>query len=55
MAEDRKSARELNDEIRYIMYAGFRVRPGVLGEDRAAVAVEVEDVLEQYAAKGVVT
>ncbi|MCU1676964.1 MAG: hypothetical protein JWM93_1722 [Frankiales bacterium] len=55
MADDRKSARELNDEIRYTMYSVFRIRPGVLGEDRAALAVEVTDVLEQYAAKGVTT
>src|SRR5947208_11244961 len=55
MAEERKKARELNEEIRYIMYAVFKVRPGTLPEDRGAVAVEVDELLEQYAAKGVVT
>ncbi len=55
MAADGKSARELNEEIRYTLYSVFRVRPGVLGEDRSAVAAEVTDVLEQHAAKGVVT
>jgi peroxiredoxin len=55
MADDRKSARELNDEIRYLLYAVFRIRPGVLAEDRSAVAREIDELIEQYAAKGVTT
>ena len=55
MAADGKSARELNEEISYTLYSVFRVRAGVLGEDRSVVAAEVEALIEQYAAKGVVT
>src|SRR3954453_17440749 len=49
-----KKARELNELIRYVMYAVFRVRTP-LGDDRDAVAAEVDDLLDQLAAKGVVT
>ena len=47
-------ARELNEVIRYVMYAVFRVRRPV-GDERDAVAAEVETLLEQLADKGVVT
>jgi hydrogen peroxide-dependent heme synthase len=49
-----KRARELNQEIRYIMYAVFRVREGV-GEAREALATEVDTLLDQLAEKGVLT
>ena len=49
-----KKARELNETIRYVMYAVFRVRDG-LGDDREALTAEVEALVEQLAAKGVTT
>ena len=49
-----KRARELNNEIRYVMYAVFRVRGGV-GDAREALAAEVDGMLDQVAEKGVVT
>src|SRR3954470_3001370 len=49
-----KRARELNDEIRYVMYAVFRVREAV-GEAREPLAAEVDGLLDQLAEKGVVT
>jgi chlorite dismutase len=49
-----KRARELNDEIRYVMYSVFRVRASV-GDSREAVAGEADALLEQLAEKGVVT
>jgi hydrogen peroxide-dependent heme synthase len=49
-----KKARELNEVIRYVMYAVFRVRTPA-GEDRDALAAEVETLLEQLAEKGIVT
>ena len=51
--EERKSARQLNEEIKYTLYSVFRIRPGVLSADRSAAADEAATVLEQYAAKGV--
>jgi len=47
-------ARELNEVIRYVMYAVFRVRTPV-GDDREDVAAEVEGLLEQLADKGITT
>jgi chlorite dismutase len=49
-----KKARELNELIRYVMYAVFRVRTPV-GDDRAGLAAEVDELLTQLAGKGVVT
>ncbi|MDQ1697845.1 MAG: hydrogen peroxide-dependent heme synthase [Frankiaceae bacterium] len=49
-----KRARELNELIRYVMYAVFRVRTP-LGPDREPFAAEVDGLLEQLAEKGVVT
>src|SRR3954463_234210 len=43
-----KRARELNEQIRYIMYAVFRVRTGV-GDGREALATEVDALLDQLA------
>jgi chlorite dismutase len=51
---DGKKAKELNELIRYVMYAVFRVRAGV-SDDRDALAVEVQTLLDQLAEKGVVT
>ena len=49
----RPRARELNDVLRYTMWSVFRVaRP--LGDERGAAATEVEDLIEQLAAKDVV-
>ena len=49
-------ARELNNEIRYVMYSVFKARPGTLpAADRTAAVAEVEHLLEQSAAKGLVT
>ncbi len=50
-----KRAKELNELIRYVMYTAFKVRDGVPDDERAATAAEVDALLEQLAAKGVVT
>ena len=50
-----KKARDLNEVIRYIMYAVFRVRSPLGPDDRDAQAAEVDALLEQLAEKGVVT
>jgi chlorite dismutase len=47
-------ARDLNQVIRYTMWSVFRLRDR-LPDDRAAVAAEVEALLDQLAAKDVVT
>jgi hydrogen peroxide-dependent heme synthase len=51
---DGKKAKELNELIRYVMYAVFRARTP-LGGDRDALAVEVQTLLDQLAEKGVTT
>jgi chlorite dismutase len=51
--EKRPKARELNDLIRYTMWAVFKVSDRTL--DREQAAVELEEVLEQAAGKGIVT
>ena len=45
---------ELNAAIRYLMFSVFAVRPGMLGEDRAAVIDEVATFLKQQEDNGVV-
>ncbi len=45
---------ELNDMIRYTMWSVFRSEPGRLGEDRSAVAAQVNEYLDALADKGVV-
>jgi peroxiredoxin len=45
---------ELNSTIRYTMWSVFRVRPGVLGDDRSAAAAETTAFLDALAGKGVV-
>lgn len=51
MAVDGKQAKALNELIRYTMWSVFKAT-GPVGDD---VVAEVEDLLEQYAGKGVVT
>jgi hydrogen peroxide-dependent heme synthase len=50
-----KRARELNDTISYIMYAVFKVRTGVPDADREAMAVELDQLIDSLAEKGIVT
>ena len=50
---DGKTARELNDVIRYTAWSVFRVRDPLGEIDRAPVATEVEELFEQLAAKDV--
>jgi hydrogen peroxide-dependent heme synthase len=45
---------ELNTTIRYTMWSVFRVRPGVLGDDRASVATQLQEFLDALEGKGVV-
>jgi chlorite dismutase len=52
---DGKRARELNELIRYVMYAVFRARPGLAPDRRDTLAAEVDGLLEQLADKGVLT
>ena len=52
--ETKPKARDLNQVIRYTMWSVFRLRDR-LPDDRAAVAAEVEALLDQLAAKDVVT
>ncbi len=49
-----KKARELNELIRYVMYAVFRVRTPV-GDRRDAIVAEVSGLLDQLDEKGVLT
>jgi peroxiredoxin len=50
-----KRAKELNGLVRYVMWSVFRMRSGVPADGREALAAEVEALLEQLAAKDVVT
>ena len=43
---------ELNSTIRYTMWSVFRIEPGRLGEDRAAVATETTEFLDALAEQG---
>jgi len=45
---------QLNATIRYTMWSVFRVEPGRLGEDRAAVGAQAQQFLDALADKGVV-
>jgi peroxiredoxin len=54
MTSTRPKARDLNQVIRYTMWSVFRVRDR-LPEDRAALATEVDALIDQLAAKDVVT
>jgi chlorite dismutase len=51
---DRPKARDLNQVIRYTMWSVFRVQ-NPIEADRSAVAREVEELIEQAAAKDVTT
>lgn len=44
----------LNSALRYLMFSVFAVRPGELGQDRAAVADETATFLKQQEERGVV-
>jgi hydrogen peroxide-dependent heme synthase len=44
----------LNDTIRYTMWSVFRIEPGRLGDDRAAVAVQAQEFVDALEGKGVV-
>jgi chlorite dismutase len=50
----KRSAREINAEIRYTMWSVFRVQTPLGDADRAPVAAEVADLFEQLSAKDVV-
>ncbi len=52
---DGKQAKAINELIRYTMWSVFRVRDPLPDDGRAAIAAEAEEMLEQAAAKGVVT
>jgi hydrogen peroxide-dependent heme synthase len=47
------SAREINDQVRYTMWSVFAAREP-LPEDRSAIAVELDELVEQLAEKDVV-
>ncbi len=49
-----RNARALNDTIRYTMWSVFRLRDLIGDDDRAAMASEVEALLEDLAAEDVV-
>jgi len=49
-----RSARELNDTIRYTMWSVFRVARSPLADDRTELATEVAELFEQLGAKDVV-
>lgn len=46
---------KLNEVQQYLQYAVFRVRPGVLGEDREAIITQARDYFQQLADAGKVT
>jgi chlorite dismutase len=50
-----KRAKELNELIRYVMWAVFRVRGTLPAERREAMTGEVGELLDQLAAKDIVT
>ena len=52
---DGKQAKAINDQIRYTMWSVFRVREPLPEGNRDQLAAEADAVLEQAAAKGVVT
>jgi hydrogen peroxide-dependent heme synthase len=54
MSTTKPKARDLNQVIRYTMWSVFRLRDR-LPDDRGPVVAEVEDLLDQLAAKDVVT
>ncbi len=46
--------KKLNSTLRYLMFSVFTVTPGQLGEDRAAVAADLEKFLAKYEGTDVV-
>ena len=55
MAESEKSARELNEELLYTLYAVLRVTGPLPAGERPEAGAEVEALLDQLAAKDVYT
>ena len=52
---DGKQAKTINEQIRYTMWSVFRVRAALPDDGREQIAAEAADLLDQMAAKGVVT
>jgi peroxiredoxin len=52
---EHRSARELNDEIRYTLWSVFRIARPVRDGDRSALAAEADELLAALADKGVAT
>jgi hydrogen peroxide-dependent heme synthase len=50
-----KRAKELNDTISYTMWSVFKVRTPLGPDDRAGLAAELSQLVEQLAGKGIVT
>jgi len=46
--------KKLSSTLRYLMFSVFTVRPGELGEDRAAVAADLEEFLARFSDTDVV-
>ncbi|HVT63558.1 MAG TPA: hydrogen peroxide-dependent heme synthase [Mycobacteriales bacterium] len=58
MAEERsagKKAKDLNETISYTMWSVFKVKSALPGDARKQITVELEQLIEQLAGKGVVT
>jgi chlorite dismutase len=58
MAEQRsagKRAKDLNEVISYTMWSVFKVKSALPGDARKQITVELEQLIEQLAGKGVVT
>jgi peroxiredoxin len=52
---ERPKARELNNEIRYVLYAVFKAVTTDALDQREAAGAEVQELIDQYEAKGVLT
>ncbi len=52
---ERPKARELNNEIRYVLYAVFKAVSTDALEQREAAGAEVQELIDAYEAKGVLT
>ena len=55
MAESEKTARELNDELLYTLYAVYRVTTPLDDADRSAIGAEAQQFLDEALAKDVYT
>jgi chlorite dismutase len=54
-ADQKPKARELNELIRYTMWAVFRARDPLPDESRTEIAAEVTELFDQLTGKGVIT